>query len=84
MLRRVDERGAGVVEVRADVQERYNQTIQQRLARTVWNVGGCRSWYLDRNGRNSALWPGATWRFRRFDSASYTLRAAAREAAATR
>jgi hypothetical protein len=23
------------------------------------------SWYLDRTGRNSSLWPDFTWRFRR-------------------
>ena len=87
-LRQVDARGAGVVEVRDDAQRSYNEEVQQRLARTVWNVGGCRSWYLDRNGRNSTLWPGATWRYRlrtrRFDAESYTLRAPVREPAATR
>jgi hypothetical protein len=38
---------------------------------TVWSVGGCQSWYYDRTGRNSALWPGFTFdyrrRLRRFD-----------------
>ena len=28
-------------------------------------AGGCSSWYLDRTGRNSAIWPGFTWAFRR-------------------
>ena len=31
---------------------------------TVWNAGGCSSWYLDANGRNSAMWPTFTFRFR--------------------
>ena len=31
---------------------------------TVWNTGGCASWYLDANGRNTTLWPDFTWRFR--------------------
>ena len=31
---------------------------------TVWVTGGCASWYLDRNGRNSTLWPTFTWPFR--------------------
>ena len=32
---------------------------------TVWVAGRCTSWYLDRTGRNSSLWPDFTWRFRR-------------------
>jgi len=31
----------------------------------VWVEGGCASWYLDRSGRNSTLWPGFTFAFRR-------------------
>jgi hypothetical protein len=32
---------------------------------TVWNTGGCQSWYLNEAGRNPTLWPGSTLRFRR-------------------
>jgi hypothetical protein len=46
---------------------------------TVWTAGGCSSWYLDANGRNSALWPLSTWRFRlatrRFRPAEHVLSA---------
>ena len=45
--------------------------------RTVWVTGGCTSYYIDRNGHNSALWPTYTWRFRsrlrEFDVAAYAL-----------
>jgi hypothetical protein len=45
---------------------------------SVWTDGGCRSWYLDRNGRNSTLWPDFTWRYalrtRRFDLDNYRAR----------
>ena len=34
-------------------------------AGTVWNAGGCRSYYLDRNGRNSTIFPGSTLELRR-------------------
>ena len=44
---------------------------------TVWVTGGCTSYYIDRNGHNSALWPTYTWPFRRrlreFDPAAYVL-----------
>jgi cation diffusion facilitator CzcD-associated flavoprotein CzcO len=78
-LRTMRQRGAAEFEVRADVQDAYNEEIQERLAQTVWNTGGCGSWYFDRNGRNSIQWPGFTFEFRRrtrrFDAASYRLSA---------
>jgi hypothetical protein len=64
--------------VRREVQDSYNQELQERLRDTVWSTGGCASWYLDDTGRNTTLWPGSTWPFRRrtrrFDPACYTLR----------
>ena len=34
------------------------------MQRTVWNTGGCASWYLDDHGRNVTLWPRTTFAFR--------------------
>lgn len=48
------------VAVRASAQRRFNDELQRRLSRTVWTVGGCKSWYLDKTGVNRALWPGST------------------------
>jgi hypothetical protein len=42
----------------------WNRRVQERMRRTVWNTGGCTSWYLDANGRNTTLWPGTTTEFR--------------------
>ena len=60
--------------------------LQRRMQTTVWITGGCASWYIDSKGRNSALWPGLTWPFRRrtarFDPAAYTFRPPGRGAAA--
>jgi hypothetical protein len=76
-LRTMRARGVGRVEVRREAQEAYNAAIQRKLEGTVWNTGGCASWYLDENGRNTTLWPDFTWRFwkrtREFDPAPYTL-----------
>ncbi|MFF8933470.1 flavin-containing monooxygenase [Streptomyces paradoxus] len=52
------------LEVRADVQAAYNARLQTALAGTVYNSGGCRSYYLDANGRNSFSWPWSTDRLR--------------------
>jgi cation diffusion facilitator CzcD-associated flavoprotein CzcO len=76
-LRTMDARGAGAIDVRPEAQARFNAAIQKRLRNTVWNSGGCASWYLDHTGRNTTLWPGFTWPFRRllrnFDAEHYEL-----------
>ena len=77
------------VEPRRDAQDAWNTDLQRRMKRTVWNTGGCSSWYLDEHGRNTTLWPRTTYTFRsqlsRFDVASYDVTAAhpAREAVTT-
>ncbi len=72
-------RGAAEFDVRPEVQAAYNEEIQARLETTVWNTGGCGSWYFDRNGRNSIQWPGFTFEYRRrtrsFDAEAYRLAA---------
>lgn len=76
-LRTLDARGAVAAEPRPEAQAAFNARLQARLARSVWNTGGCASWYLDEHGCNRALWPGFTWQFRlstrRFDVDAYRL-----------
>jgi cation diffusion facilitator CzcD-associated flavoprotein CzcO len=76
-LRTMDARGAASVDVRPEAQAAFNDDVQDRLHDTVWNSGGCASWYLDDTGRNTVLWPGFTWPFRRllrhFDAEHYEL-----------
>jgi cation diffusion facilitator CzcD-associated flavoprotein CzcO len=63
------------VQPRLGAQRRWNADLQGRLARTVWNTGGCSSWYLDAHDRNTTLWPRTTFSFRRllsrFDPEQY-------------
>jgi cation diffusion facilitator CzcD-associated flavoprotein CzcO len=76
-LKEMGRRGAYSAEVRTDVYDRWNRATERRLSGSVWNEGGCASWYLDRNGRNGVWWPGFIARLwmktRRFDPAEYTL-----------
>ncbi len=78
-LREMDERGADVIDVRADAASSYNAALDERMDGTVWNTG-CASWYLDDTGRNATLWPDWTWRFRqataRFDADHYSIESA--------
>lgn len=76
-----------LVDVRPEVQARYNQEIRRRLETTVW-ASGCKSWYQTRSGKNTTLWPGLTVEFvrrtRAFDAGSYELREARSEGAPLR
>jgi cation diffusion facilitator CzcD-associated flavoprotein CzcO len=78
-LSTMDVRGAASVELRRPVLAAWTDEVQRKASRTVWNTGGCASWYLDDEGRNTTLWPDHTYKFaartRRFDSASYELTA---------
>jgi len=74
-LRLMRERRIRTVDVRRDVEVAYNEEVQRKLQPTVWNTGGCVSWYLDKNGRNPTIWPDYTFKFarrlERFDLDSY-------------
>jgi len=57
-------KGAGSLEVKADVQAAFNSTLHEKMKSTVW-MSGCKSWYLNPNGTNSTIWPYFTvtyWR----------------------
>ena len=74
-LKAMTDRGVTAFDVSPEAQAVFNAEIQARLAKSVWNSGGCSSWYLDARGRNPTLWPGSTLEFRRrlrtFDTTSY-------------
>jgi cation diffusion facilitator CzcD-associated flavoprotein CzcO len=83
-LRTLRQTGAATLEVRQEAVDREIEAIDEQMKGTVWSTG-CKSWYLDDTGRNGALWPDWTWRYRqrtaRFDSDNYELReTSAREA----
>jgi cation diffusion facilitator CzcD-associated flavoprotein CzcO len=58
-------RGTKTVEVRPEAQARFVDRLQSRMADSIWQAGGCRSWYLDATGRNSTLWPDSVMAYRR-------------------
>ena len=64
-------------EVSAQAQKSYNLKVQNDLQRTVWNTGGCSSYYLDSNGLNSIGFPWSTQTMQRllkkFDAGNYHL-----------
>lgn len=49
--------GLRALDVKPEVQARYNRELQKRLAKTNWN-SGCKSWYLTADGYNATMFPG--------------------------
>ncbi|MDU0289852.1 NAD(P)/FAD-dependent oxidoreductase [Saccharothrix longispora] len=78
----LDRHRADELDVRPDVQARFNRQLQRKLTKGVWTEGGCKSWYLDARGVNRTVWPGFTWRYwmrtRTVNPADYTLTRARR------
>jgi cation diffusion facilitator CzcD-associated flavoprotein CzcO len=77
-LRVMRAEGLASVDVRPQAEHTYNAWVNDALTNTVWNSGGCSSWYLDSRGRNSVMWPTFTFRFRArtktFDVTNYDTR----------
>jgi cation diffusion facilitator CzcD-associated flavoprotein CzcO len=49
------------LDLKPQVLETHDRQIQQKLQDSVWQKGGCVSWYQDASGRNVTLWPGFTF-----------------------
>ncbi len=56
-IRLLRRRNAPSIEIDATEQASFVRKLDRWMQRTVW-LTGCRSWYLDRSGRNTTLWPG--------------------------
>ncbi|MGB7283755.1 MAG: NAD(P)/FAD-dependent oxidoreductase [Candidatus Acidiferrum sp.] len=71
-LQLMKRRKKSVLEVRPETQNNFVAEVHRRLQGTVWQSGGCQSWYQDqRTGENTTLWPGSVVAYlRRTRSAS--------------
>jgi cation diffusion facilitator CzcD-associated flavoprotein CzcO len=76
-LRTMATRGLASVEVGEDAQEAYARRVHEMRRNTVWVTGGCDSWYQDKSGEASAIWPSTARRYRRwtrrFDIENYSV-----------
>ncbi|WP_170468843.1 flavin-containing monooxygenase [Ruegeria arenilitoris] len=50
--------GVQAITPRPEKQAAFEQEMKDRHLNSVWQVGGCTSWYQDAQGRNTTLWPG--------------------------
>ncbi len=75
-IQKIRKQGLRWVEVRREVQDRYNVRIQGRMPRMVWG-SGCNSWYLSDGGGNHSLYPGFAAEYaaraRRFKPSEYEI-----------
>ncbi len=56
-LKKIKAQGIRRLTINPAVLQRHNERVQRNLKTTVFNSGGCKSYYLDQNGRNFAAWP---------------------------
>lgn len=56
-LNKIKQLGLTRYSIRPKVLVDHNTNVQKHLQGTVFNSGGCKSYYLDANGRNFAAWP---------------------------
>ncbi|MCW3128330.1 MAG: 4-hydroxyacetophenone monooxygenase [Bacteroidetes bacterium] len=74
-LQEVQKQKARYVVVKKEAQQKFNEVLQADLARSIWQSGGCHSWYQTKDGKNVTLWPGFTFTFmkktKRFELEKY-------------
>ena len=63
-LRYLRRDGVGAVEPLPESQRAFRTEVDRRMRTTVWSTG-CQSWYIDKTGRNSSIWPSFASAFRR-------------------
>jgi hypothetical protein len=82
-LDHLNKNGTKAIEPTQHAQNAYVAEIDRKMRHTVWSLGGCNSWYIDDTGRNSVIWPGFTFTYRRrlqnFDPGEYQPVTAPRE-----
>jgi cation diffusion facilitator CzcD-associated flavoprotein CzcO len=58
-LKKLRKAGGAAIDVAPAVQARFVAGLEARLQGTVWQDGGCESWYKDAHGKVTTIWPGS-------------------------
>jgi hypothetical protein len=65
-LRLMRRKKADALEVREESRQRFADDLRRRLVGTVWQSGGCVSWYQDQTTHeNPTIWPGSVIEYMR-------------------
>ena len=63
-LRELERTGARTIEVRQAAADKFNASVREALAGTVWH-SGCTNWYVDAHGHDPSNWPWSWTEYRR-------------------
>ena len=76
LIQLVNKTKTQAIAIKPEVQDAFNERVQEKLKGTVWQ-SGCVSWYQQDGGKNFSLWPTYTWKFwletRTVNAADYLL-----------
>jgi cation diffusion facilitator CzcD-associated flavoprotein CzcO len=64
-LKKLRAAGGTALDVTAEAEQNFIAGIEQRLQGTVWQDGGCDSWYKDQHGKVTTIWPGSAGAYER-------------------
>ncbi|MCP4441658.1 MAG: NAD(P)/FAD-dependent oxidoreductase [Aureispira sp.] len=53
------------IEIKEQIEKDYTNRMHRLHKKTVWQSGGCKSWYQNAEGRNIVLYPTFTYKFRK-------------------
>jgi cation diffusion facilitator CzcD-associated flavoprotein CzcO len=59
----VQARQGRAIEVKAEAENDYTTMIHREMKQTVWQSGGCHSWYQSKSGHVIAMFPGFSFTF---------------------
>jgi len=62
-LRTMREERIDALDLKPEYQSAFTEGVARKTRHTVW-ASGCKSWYLNERGVNTALWPGFTFVYR--------------------
>lgn len=67
-IAKVRAENASALEVLPEAEAAYTSMVHKEMKRTVWQSGGCNSWYKSKSGHVIAMFPGFSFTFRRMAS----------------
>jgi len=68
-IQAVQRQGAKTIEVKPQAEADYTTMIHREMKQTVWQSGGCNSWYKSKSGHVIAMFPGFIFTFRQMAKA---------------
>lgn len=64
-IKKVLRQGKKNIEVKKEAEEAYTNMIHSEMKKTVWQSGGCNSWYKSKSGHVIAMFPGFSFSYYR-------------------